>query len=75
MVGRPMTDKLLDCIEGLWWQFAYQCGPPMKGHNTLQYRNSGGMHDLEVAEDILLRHGRIKKYRKNGRMEWYKPIK
>lgn len=64
------TDKinaLLDCIEGLWWQYATPCLDG-KGRFTC-------ISAVEWAEDILLEYGRIKKYRKNGRMEWYIPKK
>ena len=64
MTNVDKTESLIECIEGLWWQFGYQC---LDGKG----RHTGGLSDLEDAEAILLEHGRIKKYRKNGRMEWY----
>ena len=71
-----MTDRIgvnpkvlfdaLDALESMWWQFGYEC---CNGEG----RHSGGLSALEEAEDILIKHERIKKYRKNGKMEWYKP--
>ena len=72
--------ELIDAIFGLWWQFGYPCGAPIYkttdkgGFSFYLFRHSGGMSDLEAAEAILLAEGRIEKYRKNGRMEWYKPV-
>ena len=59
--------ELLDCIEDLWWQYATPCLDG-KGRFTC-------ISAAEWAEEMLLKHGRIKKYRKNGRMEWYVPTK
>ena len=58
------TKEILDALEGMWWQFGYEC---FNG----KARTTGGMSYLEDAEAVLLKHKRIKKYRKNGRMEWY----
>lgn len=77
--NRELQEKLLDCIEGLWNQFGYECGPKKKIMRKGKhlgtyhpYRHDGGMYDLEEARHILLIHGRIEKYRKNGKMAWYK---
>lgn len=64
-------EEILDALENMWWQFGYECGPVDAG-GMPQWRNSGGLSALEEAEGVLLQHGRIEKYRKNGKMEWYK---
>ena len=56
----------LDILEDVYFQF----GCPVREHPG--YYHNGCLSILEEIEQILLDYKRIEKYRKNGKMEWYK---
>lgn len=59
----------LDILQDVYFQFG------CKAKEGKPWYHNGCLSILEEIEQILLDYKRIEKYRKNGRMEWYKLVK